>query len=535
MRKSIHILVISLISICTVKAQEITLWGSGTVSFVSSKNVYVKFSSTAGIQVGDTLYLEISGIKTAALTVENKSSTSTVCLPLISDIFKVGDILYNRQKPLEQPTQVAEQREEKTVVETVAPVLLPEDDTLVLKPRQTEKINARISVASYSNYGHTTDLHRMRYALTLNAGHINGSKLSLENYVTYRHTLGASSPGRPSSLAESLKIYNFYVKYDFDSTMTISAGRRINQRMSNLGAVDGIQFEKQIGPYFAGLIAGSRPDVSDYSLNLNLLQGGVYAGIKSGSVSYTTIGLMEQLNQFKEDRRFLYIQHSSQISKKLNLFGSTELDLFENLQAEKRNTFRLTNLFSSLRYKFSAKLQVSVSFDSRRNIIYYETYKNQLEQYIDDESRQGLRFGFNLMPIKKVTLGGNASWRFQSSGLNKSTNYNGYINVSSIGGLKVRTSVTANFLETSYLSSRILGIRFTHQLWKNKLDAEAYAKQISYQFAHTGAKVNQIIGGASLSLNVARSIHLFLYYEGIFTNDTFQRLDRLNTRLMYRF
>jgi hypothetical protein len=51
----------------------------GSVSYVSSQNVYVRFTTTAGIEVGDTLFLEGGKDKVPALVVIQRSSISCVC------------------------------------------------------------------------------------------------------------------------------------------------------------------------------------------------------------------------------------------------------------------------------------------------------------------------------------------------------------------------------------------------------------------------------------------------------------------------
>jgi hypothetical protein len=520
-------------------AQQAESWLQGSVSFVSSRNVYVKFPNTSGISTGDTLYTVLAAERTAALKIENKSSTSTVCVPLSDHTFKVGDLLFARI--VAAPAPIADSPVVKPSPQPPTPaaanIVLPDEDTVGL-PLYKEKIRARISVASYSNFSDYRDLHRMRYAFNFTGEHINGSKFSVDNYITYRHTLGDTAGAPHNSFAQALKVYGLSVRYDLDSTASLSFGRRINPRMSNLGAVDGLQFEKQLGRLYVGGILGSRPDFADYSLNVNLLQGGAFVGIRSGTARqshHTTVGIVEQFNHFKEDRRFVYVQHSSQPTKNISLFSSAELDLYQNILEVKSNTFKLTNLFASVRYRLSSKLQLSASFDSRRNIIYYETYKNQIEQLIEDESRQGLRLGFNYAPIKNVSIGANSSWRFQQSGANQSANYNGYINIAKIGNLKIRTSVTANLLETAYLKSKMLGIRLSHQLIRNKLDAEAYFRRIDYQFGSNSNTVSQHIGGGSLSFTLAKNMNLFIYYEGIFADDPSQQVNRINTRLMYRF
>ena len=49
----------------------------GKVSFMTSKNIYVKFESTEKIKVGDSLWISSSGLP--CLLVKNKSSNSVVC------------------------------------------------------------------------------------------------------------------------------------------------------------------------------------------------------------------------------------------------------------------------------------------------------------------------------------------------------------------------------------------------------------------------------------------------------------------------
>ncbi len=65
----------------------------GKVSFITSKNIYVKFDDTKQISIGDTLYISITN--SPCLIVTNKSSSSCVST-LINDcdINKDDEILY---------------------------------------------------------------------------------------------------------------------------------------------------------------------------------------------------------------------------------------------------------------------------------------------------------------------------------------------------------------------------------------------------------------------------------------------------------
>ena len=49
---------------------------TGTVSYISSQNIYVKFESTEGIEIGDTLFFQNNSNIIPAIVVEYKSSGS---------------------------------------------------------------------------------------------------------------------------------------------------------------------------------------------------------------------------------------------------------------------------------------------------------------------------------------------------------------------------------------------------------------------------------------------------------------------------
>ena len=66
----------------------------GKVTYITSQHVYVKFSSMEDITEGDTLYIQQGGKDVPALQIKNLSSISCVCLPLLTDAFKVSDKVY---------------------------------------------------------------------------------------------------------------------------------------------------------------------------------------------------------------------------------------------------------------------------------------------------------------------------------------------------------------------------------------------------------------------------------------------------------
>lgn len=539
MKYFLHILFFVFLGL-SLRGQTQTVLEKGVVSFVSSRNVYVKFASTKSINIGDTLLISQNDELVPALVVSNKSSTSLVCTPLLSERMEVSTEVFAKTIAKKEPPKVGKEKElelppkiEKEVAtEKVTTVIIPEEEEIISK----EKIKGRISAASYSNLSDFQNTHRMRYAFSFRGDHLKNSNFSTENYITFRHTIDDWAEVQ-DNLAQAIKVYSLSVKYDFDSTSTLTFGRKINHKISNMGAIDGFQYEKKWGRFVGGAIIGSRPDYSDYSLNLNLLQFGAYAALVSNNPAkfqQTTFGFIEQRNRAKTDRRLVYFQHSGEVLKNLNLFSSFEVDLYENVNNETKNTLRLTNFYASLRYRLSRNWRFSVSYDNRKNIIYYESYKSFIDQYLEDETRQGFRFGVNYRPFKFMTWGVNTSWRFQKSNSNDSKNLNTYLNFSRIPVLNIRATLSANFLQTSYLDSKIFGIRLSKEIIRRKLSSDFYFRMVDYQYKNSENTIHQTIGGASFSLRLLKQLTCYLYYEGTFDNRN-QAFHRINTKLIQRF
>lgn len=69
----------------------------GTVTYISSQNVYVKFVSTDGISKGDTLLFQGKNGLEPGLLVKELSSISCVCTPIGTVTFKMADKIYFRK------------------------------------------------------------------------------------------------------------------------------------------------------------------------------------------------------------------------------------------------------------------------------------------------------------------------------------------------------------------------------------------------------------------------------------------------------
>jgi len=515
----------------------------GAVSYISSTNVYVKFRSTENIAVGDTLFISRDGSLIPVLKVENLSSISCVCSPISNQTFVVADKLFAKPTP-----KKIQKPDEKIVEPTVAvlPVIANPDsvstETATSKPLKQE-INGRASVSAYSNFSNSPadNSLRMRYTLSVNAKNLGDSKLSAETYLSFVHKKGEWSEIQDNAF-NGLKVYSLAVKYDFNPKTTLLFGRKINPKISNVGAIDGVQFEKKFKALSFGLFAGTRPDYSDYSFDASLPQFGGYLAhdytTKTGNMQ-NSIAIVEQENSGKTDRRFAYFQHSNTLVKNLYLFGSIEFDLYKKVMNQdstfsQDNSPSLSNMYISLRYKINRQLSLSVSYSARQNVVYYETFAtNIIERLLETSTLYGYSGQINFRPTKNISAGLKAGYRNRKEDPSPSTNYYGYVTFNRVPFINASATLSATILETGYLSGGIYSAGITRDIIPGKLSGGLSYKYVDYKFTTSETKLVQNMGEINLTWKVYKKLYCSVNYEGTFEKET--NYNRVYFNLTQRF
>ena len=523
---------------CLLNAQDSNEKLYGTISYLTSENVYVRFPGTALIETGDTLFLEKDGQSIPCLVVTNKSSISCVAKSLNDCKMEKDDQVFFKLPAKNEKNEI-----ENEVAEKEKPGLSEDkEEKPIEKPQSTlfkERINGRISAATYSiisdegNPGYHSAMGRV----SLNAEHINNSRFSIYTYLNHRqnYRLNEEVPAGGEGI---FRIYNLAVKYEANHSLSFSLGRQINNKFSSLGAFDGFQAEKRMGSFYAGTLAGSRPDIHDFNYNPKLFAYGAYAGYRHAGdkiLSESTLGILEQRNSGAIDRRFFYLQHSGSFLGKLHLFGSMEMDLFQNLPEKPVSKPRLTGLYVSTIYRLHRKLSLMASYDTRKNIIYYETYSTEIERLLDDNiARQGLRLRINVQAMRHLNTGVSASRRFQSDNKNQSDNINGFIHFTGVPVVDGGLNLNYNLNRSNYLESRIFSVTYSRPIIKKVLDGYGYYRRLNYVYL-----TNEMQGpvqqyyGAKISFQIARTLSFGLLVE-VSERDTDTNY-RINTSLIKRF
>jgi hypothetical protein len=514
-------------SVLSLNGQTIQVGDEGTVSFTTAQNTYVKFQSTGNILKGDTLFFSFEDKVIPALVVKDLSSTSCVCIPVADVKLKVNDKVFLRRGQLTAPKQEATGQQ---------PVLLPpvqKTDSIpseqILSKKRSQQIHGYFAIASYTNLSDNsgTNSQRMKYTFSLRAKNIGDSKLSAECYISFNHS-NKTWGEIQKNLFTGLKVYNLNLNYDFNKTFSLLVGRKINPKLSNMGANDGAQFEMRFKPITVGIIAGFRPNYSDYGFNANLFQFGgylfnQYAG-KRGTMQ-TTLAFVQQTNSWKTDRRFAYLQHVNSLVKNITFFGSAELELYRLTFNSQDSTYspsstpRLTNLYLSLNYRVIKQLTLAFSYSAMKNIMYYETYKSYLDKLQDPATLQGYILQVAFRPVNNLSIGVTTAYRFEKNDPKDTKNLYGYVTYSQIPGIRVSATASVTLLQTSYMGGNIYGLGLTRDLFSGKLNMGLKYRYVKYNYYSSEFTDVQNVGEVTLTWRIYKKISMSVYYEGTFTKE----------------
>nr|WP_319511718.1 hypothetical protein [uncultured Draconibacterium sp.] len=521
------------LAVSETSAQESTNLKEGKVSYITGENIYVRFASTEQIENGDTLFVQNENGLVPALLVNHRSSISCLCAVIGDHKFSVDDVIYSRlgNTPLQQIKEAQQQLPEQDVNEQVLTTVEQEKVA-----SRIQEINGRLSMSSYSNFSDEgDDVHRFRYTLSAKATNLAQSKLSAETYISFTHKLNEWDVVK-EDLNNALKVYSLALRYDINESATVWAGRKINPRIANVGAIDGLQFEYKFKNMFAGIVGGSRPDYQDYGYNFDLFEYGAYVGQSTkteNGVVQSSLAFFEQRNTGNVDRRFVYLQHTNSAIKNLTLFSSLELDLYKLENDEPTNTVSLTSLYLSARYRFSRRFSAFASYDNRKNVIYYETFRNYADEVLQQASRQGVRLRLNYRPVNGFIVGTSAGTRFRDADPRPTKTLNGFATWTKVPAINASLSVTANLMQTSYLDGQVYGARLSKDLVSGKLYTMLHYRWVDFQYVNTLTNLQQHIGEIDLSYQFNKKLYLSANYEATFQDQQLFNRVYLNLRIKF--
>lgn len=493
---------------------------TGNVSFMSSRNIYVRFKSTSGINTQDTLFTNAGGVLVPVLIVRNLSSTSCFCEPLALVNLTVSQAVVAKNKNRTNNTEII-----KSVIDlNKVPAISSSGDSVKKSTKPDvlkQKINGSISAFIYYDFSTAKKQNpvQYRYNYSLDARNIGNSKFSVENYISFKYN-PANKTGLKNDIFNSLKIYSLNFIYDVDKTTKITIGRRINYKVASMGAMDGLQVEKSLGNFSVGGMIGSRPSYKDYSFNASLFQYGGYLSYEKRSPAFrfneSSIALMQQMNHNKTDRRFVYFQHSNSLLKNIYFTGTFEIDLYKLQNDIPQNTFSLTGLYLSLRYNMTKDLILTASYDQRKNVLFYETYKSFIDSVLEKEKRQSYRLQINYHLTRNMFVGIESGYRHLKSDPEVSENVSGYLTYTQLPLLNASITLSGTYLKTNYITGKTFVTDITKDFFKGKLQTNVGYRYLDYILTENKTGIPQNIIEMGLYLQMPWKTWISANYEGTF-------------------
>jgi len=498
------------LNLTAVFCQNNTTWIGGRISFISSLNVYIKFLSTEGISINDTLFIKNENSLIPVITVSGVSSIS--CVGNFIDTIKlnVNDSCWANVE--------VKQVEYKNIIDSTSLKKLSKNENQPItidtnvKTKKHELLTGRIMISSASNFSNSIYpyQYRMRYSVSLNASDIIVKGLSADCYIDFVQS-NFNAKEIKINLFNGLKIYHLGVNYILKNKLSIYIGRKINNNLSSLGAMDGIHLEILLGHFKVGLLNGFSPDHSTYGFNFNLFQTAAFLSHQKSFAKnslQSTLAIINQTNSGVTDRRFLYFQHSNTLVKNLSTFISCEADLYEFKDSIKKNLFKPVSLYFISHYRLLKNIWLTASFDMRKNIIYYETYKGFLDQLLEEQSRNGANLGINFNLLKFIRTGFSASYRFMKGDSSPSNNYYLYMTINKFPTKNSTVSFSANFLNGSFLSGQVYSLILNQNLMNGKFNVNARYSLFKRIYNGTEVIKNQHITEIGCYLTIIKKLYL---------------------------
>ena len=546
-----HLSILVLFLLCSGMngyGQEKELNEVGAISYISIESYYLRFATTAQIEVGDTIYIKKSGITANGesfsikvyepmFVVNSKSSTSALCTALKPNSLALKTQVYSFRYSKKESNKIEE--EEEPIKDTLVPDPKLEKKKKIadsLAENTTERkelISGRVVLSNDAIFSsQNSSQSRFGGRISFGVKNIAKSRLSFNSYIAYNHYF--RSKNLKNAPAYFLGVYQLSVLYEGKKDLKITLGRAINNNLSSIGAIDGIQIEKQLKRVFFGVASGFRPNYQNYSLDFSLYQTGAYVGFKKSAQMYnlqSTVGFMDQRNNGKTDRRYLAMQHSITLRSNFNVFGSMEMDLYQKRSnGLEINQLNFTSLYVSMNYRFSRKLSGFLAYDNRRNIIFYQSYFDILDNLLENQYvRQIWRVRASYKLSKQLTFNVASNIR-----LNKNesfyNNFQGSVywnRVFKIGGT---LSYRFNYNNAIYMKNTIHAIRYQRNLSKWDGSYGVYYRLLKYNYTSSSARnPYQHFTGAELTKNFKKNLSLSGNVE--FYNQKFHNTFRFNVRL----
>jgi hypothetical protein len=130
-------------------------------------------------------------------------------------------------------------------------------------------------------------------------------------------------------------------------------------------------------------------------------------------------------------------------------------------------------------------------------------------------------------------LGVSAGYRYRKGDPRPSKNVYGYATYSRVPGINVSLTLSATWLESSYLNGNIYSLGLSREIIPGKVNGGLKYRYVDYLYRNSESGLAQNVFEANLYWQVYRRLSLSVYYEGTFEDQV--SYNRIFLNLSQRF
>jgi hypothetical protein len=395
------------------------------VTYISGSTAYLNAGREKGFAPGDSARVVLGKNQGAFLVITAVSGSS-------ASARSAGEVL-----PVEIGDSVVVEKSLVFEEQRVGQGAVPREASVAVRPAGvTGSAALQFAGASLSDAGWT--FVQPALLLRLNVRDLfGGFDLSLHGRSSY--DLGPDTERFPRGRRLGYRVYTMsLISDDPSSWYGLGFGRLVSRYVGGLGAFDGGQVLVRQGRFAAGILAGFQPNYVTSGLNGDNQKFAGFVSYRAGSgfvvPAEVTLAYGQQMFRGKLDRDFLYVQSSFNIGSRFFLAQSSELDLHQSVNGERKSAIRLTNTYISLSSQLLDWCGASLGYDATRPVFLLETMKAIPDTLFDRDLYQGFRGGLSIRLPGNVFLTGQGSVRSKPDGSRTARSAGGTVRMMDIGG-----------------------------------------------------------------------------------------------------
>lgn len=468
-RIAIVLILIGLISACAWGASESAAF---TVKYRSIDRVYLDAGKEQGLYPGTVLGLYAADSLIAKLEVVYASGSSASCQILLGDQHLDRDVVLEVVSWGSDPTAAANQSESADSISN-------KSVNIATEPKRREEdhvsgqLDGSVSLQWYNwqdRTGAGLDFSQATMRLNLRARQINGGDWSLRvrSRGQYDQRSRDYSTGAPSDEFVN-RIYEASATYgNEDSRWQVQFGRILPRRLTRVGYLDGATADLRLGDsWHTGILAGAKPRWQFQEKQMSLQKYGSYLGFEIDRDQLRAeqyLALVGEYHGGTISRELLHLHGNLRQGSKWGLYHQLEFDINRGWRQEKSGrSVALSSIYLNARHRFSRRVALSVSYDSRQN---YWTYEQQTvaDSLFDDELRRGLRTRLSLRLPARIVLNSELGYRKGSDESEATKSYSLYLSKSSLVLRGLNLSARLSAFTGPNSSGNTYTLRLNHQL-----------------------------------------------------------------------